>query len=126
MNYRVINILLAVSVCVAIFFFTVKFKAPTDQDQLRAGLHCAQQYLPPGAHIVLRCQVPGDGDYPAYVSYFLVPAKLVPPGQSNNDTTLCILPAGFTDTATAVLLSRSAVIWQNKDDRYRYLLIHHS
>ena len=121
-----INILIVLSVGVAIFFFTIKYDAPTDADMIRTGLNGVEKYLPVGSHIVFRSDIPGMDAYPVYVSYFLAPVKMMPPDPQKNDTTLLVLPASVTDSATLALLRRSSVIWQNKDERYQYILIHHS
>ena len=126
MKSWVINILLFLSVCAAIFLFTVKFDTPTDPDKVQAGLKGISKYLPAGSHVVFRCDVPGSDLYITYVNYYLAPVRLVPPSHAGNDTTLLLLPGTVTDSATIALISRSSVIWQNKDDRYQYILIHHS
>ncbi len=120
-----INVLLVLSVGTAIFFFNVKFSAISDADRVVAALDGINKHLQLGSRIVYKCDVPGADEFPAYVTYGIVPAKLKHPEQAASDTMLLLEPASITDTAVIALLSRSTVMWQKKDDKYNYLLIHY-
>ena len=126
MKSWIVNTLLGLSVCVAVFFFNVKFQLPTDPDKIRMGLAGAEKYLPLGSHVVVKCDVPGADMYPTYISYFLTPVKLVDPAPGKSDTTLLVVPVNNSDSAVLGQLGAATIMWQNKDDRYRYILIRHS
>ncbi len=126
MKSWIVNTLLGLSVCVAVFFFNIKFKSPTDPEKIRKGLAGVQKYLPTGSHLVFKCDVQGGDMYPTYVAYYLTPVKLVLPTPGGNDTTLLLVPINSTDSASTAMVNTSSILWQNADDRYRYILLRHS
>ena len=125
MKSWVVLILLTLSAAVSTYLYTVKSEAPTDADRISKALKGISGYLSIGSHLVFRCSVPASDLFPAYVSYYLTPVKLVPPGSSGNDTTLMMSPVTASDSTETAIIAQSVIIWQNKDDKYRYLLMHH-
>ncbi len=120
----VVYLLLALSVTVAAYSYTVKFAEPTDADRVQKALKGTDKYLSFGSHLVFKCTVPGSDLFPEYVSYYLTPVKLVLP-TSERDTTLLLTSIDAKDAGIDTMIAHSSVIWENKDDKYRYLLIHH-
>jgi hypothetical protein len=126
MKSWVINILLLVSVAAAVYFFTVKFDKPTDEDKLKAGLLGMQPYLSPGSHIMFRSDAPDAALNMIYTNYFLAPAHFDPKACSTCDTIFLLLQLNSKDSASLALMRGAPVLWQNKDDRFQYILIRHS
>src|SRR5271156_334329 len=115
MKSWVINILLVVAVCCAVYFFTIKFSHPTDEDKLKMGLAGIDTCLAPGSHITFKTDAPDADLNMLYINYFLGPVKLERPVADKNDTMFLLLRADMTDTAIVALLRRSVILWVNKD-----------
>ena len=123
MNSRIVNVLVVLATCVAVYLFRTKFERLTGQDRLRVALSGAHKFLPPGSQIVLRWHIPEGEMGPSFVNYFLAPVKLKAATNTGNDTTLLLLFTGISDTTTTNYINRHKVIWQNKDDKFTYILI---
>jgi hypothetical protein len=126
-----VNLCLLLAVVCSCYLYTLKFSQPGGQDKLIAGLAGVHQYLPPGTSIHFVNKVPPEPTnsrehifFPDFVHYILAPAKIGQASKTWKDTTLMVLPANSTDSATAALVAGATVLWQNKDERYLYLLIH--
>jgi len=56
-----------------------------------------------------------------YVNYAMAPILL--DEKNNSDTTLIIIPKDYPDSQTTQLVTRGLIIWQNKDQDLKYLIV---
>lgn len=103
----------------AISLFVVKFQQPTKIDKVRAGLKGIDRYLSNTTPLGFICAV-DDGELPPAVNYALTPIFVDMLHEPQLDTTLIV---ASLDRKVLDIIGQSNVIWQNKDDDYKYILI---
>lgn len=119
MKPLIVNIVILLSVITAGYLFTIKFKEPTNIDKVRNGLKGIDRYLSYNTHLGFICAV-DDGELPPAVNYALTPILVDMLNAPKLDTTLIILPI---DKKESDIIGKSSILWQNKDDAYKYILI---
>ena len=113
---------LVLSVALSMYFFTVKFIAKADSDNLDIELKGIDKFLHPGSTMVLNDFYPSPEMYTYKVTYVLAPVKLKSPPGNENDTTLYLLPLNVSDTGVIARLANSYIIWRSKGATIQFIL----
>jgi len=115
----IVNTCLFIAVITALYFFTIKFRQPDNIDKVKIGLTGIDRYISNNSRLGYICSV-NDGALPNIANYILTPVNLDMLNVSALDTTLIIVPL---DQKVLDMIGQENILWQNKDDRLKYILI---
>lgn len=119
MKPAIVNIVILLSVITAAYLVNFH-QSPSQFENIISATEGAKNILKRQGHISLIMPVKNDF-VSMYVNYAMAPILL--DEKNNSDTTLIIIPKDYPDSQTTQLVTRGLIIWQNKDQDLKYLIV---